>query len=207
MAKEEKISRIVAQRLQSRLKETKKQYLVTVEKGLYHPPRVDVETGKDIWPGDALGTRPWKQDICIGTHVKVDKENSEQIDFIPLVTIEAKIKSDTDAFLAANAKIRRLRHTYPYLHGVLLKYNRQEEEEYGPSAKAFTLLRQFDAYITLRYSNKSGNLRINNQDFNRLYEITLRMLEGAETIGLIFKEDYYLAGWQRSFESIDYHYE
>lgn len=168
--------------------------VVRCEVPLYTTPTCAFGNGKVAWPGDPLGlVDPWKQDICVGR--TVDADNNDYFGFIPHVTIEAKKSYNTDGMLTAFEKLARLKRVYPFMQAIFLKYN---DIDWGPTKKAWPLLREFDAYVPLRfYAPEDAPVTLHPDDLDRLVEVILELDASARFIGEKLAQDYESNGWVR----------
>ena len=187
--------------LENRLSDLVRAYLAPMfpervvkrEAPLYTPPTCQHRTGKVAWPGEGGALNPWKQDICLGRSTGVD--DSTSFGFVPHVTMEAKVSYITDAMIVAAEKVARLRRIYPAMQAVFIKFN---ETDWGPTRKAWPLLREFDAYVPVRYAIDEAGLQLHPDDADRLAEV-VRTLDGAATFaGTSLDTAYGANGWIRA---------
>lgn len=173
-------------------------HVVRTEVPLYTSPSCTFTGGNTQWPGGSGALLPWKQDICLGKAISV--VSADQFDFVPSVTIEAKLYYQTDAMLAAASKVARLRAVYPYLQAVYLQF---AEVEWAPRRKAWPLLREFDAYVPVRYAEAAdGSLSLESDDVARLVDVVRRLEASAVFVGTKLNNHQAAHGWVRAVEDL-----
>lgn len=180
---------------------------VKCEVPLYAPPYINSD-GIVLWPGDApTGVRPWKTDVCIFNETGKD-DNHETAAVHPLVVIEAKCNYQTDVMLTANEKLRRIKTTYPHVHGMLIYFwhSEKDAQPWQPTAKAPQLLTNFDGYATIRFEQDASNPRIIDSDYQLLLDALRDMAESAMRVAQLISKPTSISdrpiGWRRTVDFI-----